>query len=168
MVHWKRIRLGTTRLWVRVLASLSGLRVRRCRELWCRLQTWLRSCVAVAVVQAGGYSSDSTPNLGTSKCCRSSPRNGKKTKKKKKKNFGSGVPVVAQQKRIQLGTMRLQVQSLASLSGLRIWHCHGLWCRSQTRFGSGIAVAMAQASSGGSNLTPSRGTSICSHKRKEI
>ena len=30
----------------------------RCRELWCRLQTWLRSGVAVAVVQAGGYSSD--------------------------------------------------------------------------------------------------------------
>ena len=25
--------------------------------------------------------------------------------------------------------MRLQVQSLASLSGLRIWHCRELWCR---------------------------------------
>ena len=45
MVHWKRIRLGTTRLWVRALASLSGLRVRRCRELWCRLQTRLGSRV---------------------------------------------------------------------------------------------------------------------------
>ena len=34
---------------------------------------------------------------------------------------------MAQQKRIWLGTMKLQVQSLASLSGLRIWHCHELW-----------------------------------------
>ena len=38
----------------------------------------------------------------------------------------SGVPIVAQWKRIQLGTMRLQVRSLASLSGLRIQHCHEL------------------------------------------
>ena len=43
----------------------------------------LKSWVAVALVKAGGYSSDSTPSLGTSICCRSSPRNGKKTKKKK-------------------------------------------------------------------------------------
>ena len=38
----------------------------------------------------------------------------------KVKNRVMGVHVVAQQKRIQLGTMGLQVQSLASLSGLRI------------------------------------------------
>ena len=25
--------------------------------------------------------------------------------------------------------MRMRVQSLASLSGLRIWHCCELWCR---------------------------------------
>ena len=36
---------------------------------------------------------------------------------------------MAQRKRIQLGTTRLQVQSLASLSGLRIRRCHELWCR---------------------------------------
>ena len=40
----------------------------------------------------------------------------------------SGVPVV-QRKRTQLGTMRLQVWSLASISGLRIWRCYELWCR---------------------------------------
>ena len=45
---------------------------------------------------------------------------------------------MAQQKQIQLGTMRLQIQSLASLSGLRIWHCHDLWCRSQMWLGSGV------------------------------
>ena len=40
-----------------------------------------------------------------------------------------GVHVVPQQKQIQLGTMRLRVRSLASLSGLRILHCPELWCR---------------------------------------
>ena len=28
-----------------------------------------------------------------------------------------------------LGTIRLRVRSLASLTGLRIWHRHELWCR---------------------------------------
>ena len=44
-----RTRLGTMRLRVRSLASLSGLRNRHCRELWCRLQKQLGSCVAVAL-----------------------------------------------------------------------------------------------------------------------
>ena len=44
---------------------------------------------------------------------------------------------------IQLGTMRLQVRSLASLSGLRIQHCCELWCRLQMRLGSGVAEAPA-------------------------
>ena len=35
---------------VRSLALLSGLRTRRCCELWCRSQTWLGSGVAAAVV----------------------------------------------------------------------------------------------------------------------
>uniref|UniRef100_A0A8C3XBY8 Dehydrogenase/reductase 2 n=1 Tax=Catagonus wagneri TaxID=51154 RepID=A0A8C3XBY8_9CETA len=39
--------------------------------------------------------------------------------------------------------MRLWVRSLASLRGLRIRHCRELWCRSQTRLGSGMAVAVA-------------------------
>ena len=47
---------------------------------------------------------------------------------------------MVQQKQIRLGTMRLQVQSLALLSGLRIRCCHKLWCRSQTWLGSRIAV----------------------------
>ena len=67
------------RLRVRSLASLSGLRIRRCRELWCRSQTWLGSGLAVA----GGYSSDQTPSLGTSPCRRCGPRKDRKTKKKK-------------------------------------------------------------------------------------
>ena len=72
-----------------------------------------------------------------------------------------GVPVVVQWKRIQLGIMRLRVPSLASLSGLRIWHCRELWCRSQMQLRTHIAVAVAQASSCCSDWTPSLGTSIC-------
>ena len=34
------------------------------------------------------------------------------------------------------------VQSLALLSGLRIWYFRELWCRSQTELRSGVAVAM--------------------------
>ena len=45
-----------------------------------------------------------------------------------KKIWYLGVPVMVQRKQIRLGTMRLQVQSLASLSGLRIRHCCELWC----------------------------------------
>ena len=54
----------------------------------------------------------------------------------------SGVPIAAQQKRIWLGTMRLWDQSLALLSGLRIWRCRELRCRSKTRLGSCVAVAV--------------------------
>ena len=68
---------------------------------------------------------------------------------------------MVQQKQIRLGTMRLQVQSLDSLSGLRLWHCYKLWCRSQTWLGSGVVVALAQAGSNSSNLTPSLGPSVC-------
>ena len=50
MAQWKRIRLGILRLPVQSLALLSGLRLQRCPELWCRLQTWLGSGIAVAVV----------------------------------------------------------------------------------------------------------------------
>ena len=68
-----------------------------------------------------------------------------------------GVPIMAQRKQIWLVTTRLQVVSLASLLGLRIWHCCG--CRSQMWLGSDIAVAAAQAGSYSSNSTPILGTS---------
>ena len=47
---------------------------------------------------------------------------------------------------IWLGTMRLQVRSLALFNGLRIRHCHELWCKAPSRLGSGVAMAVAQAS----------------------
>ena len=44
----------------------------------------------------------------------------------------------------RLVSMRMRVRFLASLSGLKIWHCHELWCRSQTWPGSGAAVAVGR------------------------
>ena len=52
MAQWKGIRLVTIKLQVQSLTSLSGLRIRRCCELWCRLKTWLRFAIAVAVAVA--------------------------------------------------------------------------------------------------------------------
>ena len=49
MVQLKQIRLGTMTCWVQSLTLLCGLRIWHCYELWCRLQTRLRSHVAVAV-----------------------------------------------------------------------------------------------------------------------
>ena len=57
-------------------------------------------------------------------------------------NLIAGVLPVAQQKHIWLVSMRVQVRSLASLSGLRIWHCHEVRCRSQAQLRSGVAVAV--------------------------
>ena len=50
---------------------------------------------------------------------------------------------------------------IPDLSGLRIRHCHELWRRPKMRLGSGVAVAVVQASSCNSNWTPGLGTSIC-------
>ena len=54
---------------VQSLALFSGLRIQHCFELWCRLQTRLRSCMAVTVSLASSCSSDLTPSMGTSICC---------------------------------------------------------------------------------------------------
>ena len=60
------------RTWVQSLALLSGLRIWRCLELWCRSQTQLGSCIAVA----GSCSASSTPGLGTSRFGGGSKRRG--------------------------------------------------------------------------------------------
>ena len=53
-----------------------------------------------------------------------------------------GVPVVAQQLRNLTSIHEDEGSILALLSGLRIQCCHEVWCRSQTRLGSCIAVAV--------------------------
>ena len=73
------------RLRVRSLASLSGLRILRCRELWCKVADAAQIRVAVAVAVAGGYSSDSTPSLGSSPYASGAGFKRQKDKKKKKK-----------------------------------------------------------------------------------
>ena len=77
MPQWLTNLTSIMRMQVQYLASLSGLRIQCYHEVWCSLQPWLGSHVAVAVVQASSYSSDMTPSLGTSKCHGCSP---KKTK----------------------------------------------------------------------------------------
>ena len=49
------------------------------------------------------------------------------------------------------------IPGLAITSRLRIWHCHELWCRSQTRQGCGRGWQLQSYSS---DSTPSLGTSI--------
>ena len=53
-----------------------------------------------------------------------------------------GVPIVVQWKQIRLGTMKLQIGSLALLSRSGIRCCQEQWCGSQTQLGSGVAVAV--------------------------
>ena len=56
---------------------------------------------------------------------------------------GVGVLLWGSGKQIRLGAKRLWAQLLASLRGFRIWRCRELCHRSQTRFGSRVAVAVA-------------------------
>ena len=53
-----------------------------------------------------------------------------------------GVPVVVQQLTNLTRIHKDAGSTLASLSGLRIQHCCELWCKSQTRLRSGVAVAV--------------------------
>ena len=41
VAQWKQAQPVSMRIWVQSLASFSGLRIRCCHELWCRLQTQL-------------------------------------------------------------------------------------------------------------------------------
>ena len=66
---------------VRSLASLGGLSIQRCLELWYRSQMRLRSGVGVAAAVVGRCSFDSTPGPETSYAASATV---KKRKKKKK------------------------------------------------------------------------------------
>ena len=83
VVQWKWIQFVSIRIQVQSLASLSGLRIQHCRELWCRSQTWLESHIAVSVMEASSCSSDSTLSLETSICWGCGPKKQKTTKQKK-------------------------------------------------------------------------------------
>ena len=72
---------------VRSLASLSGLRIQYCRELWWRLQTQLRSDVAVAVAVMPAALAPIGSLAWEPPYAVSMALKGKKKKKKKKKKF---------------------------------------------------------------------------------
>ena len=85
VVQGKQIQLESMRMGVWSLALLSGLRIWHCRELWCRLQIWLGSCITVAVVWAGSCSSNSTSSLETCICHQCGPKKAKQYKTKQNK-----------------------------------------------------------------------------------
>ena len=72
-----------------------------------------------------------------------------------------GVPIVAERVTNLASIMRIQIRSLASLSGLRIWCCLELWCRSQMWLGSCVAMSVVYVGSCSSISTPSLGTYMC-------
>ena len=64
---------------------------------------------------------------------------------------------MVQQKWIWLVSVRTPVQSLVSLSGLRIWHCCELWCRR----GLDPMLLWHRPVAAATIWPPSLGTSIC-------
>ena len=83
MAQWKGIQLGTRKLWVRSLASLSGLGIQSCCELWCRSQKrllWLwRKPAATALTRPLAW------NLCMPLVWPSKDKRQKKKKRRKKK-----------------------------------------------------------------------------------
>ena len=63
--------------------------------------------------------------------------------------------------RTRLTSIRMQVRSLALLSGLKIWCRHEPWCRLQVWLRPWFAVTVVQAGSSSSDSTPSLGLSKC-------
>ena len=74
MAQWIMNPMVSMRMRVLSLALRSGLRIRHCRELGCRSQMRLGSCVAVAVAVASTYNTNLTPSLGTSICHSHDPK----------------------------------------------------------------------------------------------
>jgi len=77
------------------------------------------------------------------------------------KYYKVGVPIGSAGWEPDMVSVRMQVWSPASFSGLRVWRCHKLWCRLQMQLRSNVATAVAQAYSCSSDSTTSLGTSIC-------
>ena len=80
-----KTRLGTMRVRVRSLASLSRLRIQRCRELWCRSQMWLqiRCCCGSGIGQQLHFRCDPWP--GNLHMPRERPQKRQNDKKKERK-----------------------------------------------------------------------------------
>ena len=102
------------RMRVQSLASLSVLRIRCCRELWCTSQMWLGSGVAVAVVEVSSCSTNLNPNLETAICLKFSPKKTKKRKVKKvfdlgtRNNVGTSSEEITHQSTVMTGSWGIE------------------------------------------------------------
>ena len=94
------------RMLVQALVLISGLSIQHCHELWCMLQTWLGSGIAVAEAYSGSCSSNLTLSLGTSISHRCGPK--KKQKQTTKKDYLS---------MFGLNNTRIKQKSFSSLMG---------------------------------------------------
>ena len=83
---------------------------------------WLRSCVAVAVVEAGSCSSDWTPSLGTSMCPGAVLKSKKKKKTKDKELFLEECLGVYQTKENRLSEIKHVVQVLSPMKTRCVQH----------------------------------------------
>ena len=106
---------------VQSLASLGGLRVRSWRDLWCRSKMRLGSDVAMAVVQTGTCSSDSTPSLGTSICRGCGPKKTKRPKNPKiNQNYTVQLlapPAILHQNKADIWLIRIKTTVLLHVAG---------------------------------------------------
>ena len=84
-----------------------------------------------------------------------------------KKNDISEVPLTVPWFKDLTVSVRMQVQSLASLSWLRVWHCRKLWHRSWMQLRSDVTKALVWAGNCGSDSAPRPVTSIgCTYGHK--
>ena len=100
----------------------------------------------------------SVSSLETSTCQEYAPS---PSKKKEKKVRGQSLDTETSSKTMGYANLKRIPRVPWWLSGLKIWCCHELQCRSQMRLRSRFAVAVAKASSCSSDLTPSLGAFIC-------
>ena len=120
MVQWKWIQLGILRLWVRSLASLNGLRIQCCCELWFRSQDRNPCCCDCSVGQH--CSSNSTPSLGTSICRGCGPKKMKKKRKNKTKQKCSPFRILVWIAQFQFECCRLSWSLFLYLLSIRLYH----------------------------------------------
>ena len=73
---------------------VQGVKDPACHKVWCRLQMWLRSGAAVAMAVADSCSSELTPSLGTSICCRYDPKRKAKQSKNRNRSQAWGVDLL--------------------------------------------------------------------------
>ena len=113
---------------VQSLTLLSRLRIPHCRELWCKLQTRLGSHIAVAVAQAGSYSSNSTPSLGMSLCHGEALKREREKKKLKKVMKIVNFICISPKKRKDPMPQRLPLCPPSSGQALIYFRLHGFAC----------------------------------------